>query len=105
MAQKSEIQKRIIRSAIFIVIVILGIAGINLRNKNFENTEALFMTADINVYVIEKPLNGLTENLICNDYFIEMMGRQIEEDLEIRLSASHLNLDSVSKGMESKYKK
>ena len=102
MAQKSETHKRIIRSTIFIVIIILGITGINIRNKNFENTEALFITADINVFVIEKPLNGLTNNLICENYFIEMMERQIIEDLDKRLSTSHIPLNKISSHQSAK---
>jgi hypothetical protein len=96
MAQRSETHKRSIRSVIFIVIVIAGISGINFRNNNFENIEAFILTADINVFVIEKPLKGLTENLICEDCFIKIIEKQIEAEVEKRLSALHLNLDSIS---------
>lgn len=59
--------------------------GINYRNKHLENTEKLLLTADIKVFVTEKPLNGLNEDLLCESYFIDMIGKQIGEDLDRRL--------------------
>jgi hypothetical protein len=85
-------QKKAIRSLIFIGIIIIGITAINCRNKSLENTEILLI-GDINVFVREKPLNGLNEHLLCEDYCIQMICEQIIDDLDNRLSFSHFHLN------------
>ena len=89
MFSNPESRKKAVRTIIFIVIFLLGIALINYRNRHLEKTENLLLTADIKVFVIEKPLNGMSENLLCESYFIDMIGKQILEDLNRRLSSSY----------------
>ena len=96
MFSNPETRSRAIRTIIFICIFIIGIAGINYRNRHIEKMETLCLTADIRVFVSEKPLNGLNENLICEDYFIKMIGKQIKKDLNNRISSSYFHLNNLS---------
>lgn len=96
MFSNPETKRKTIRSLIFIIILLIGITGVNYRNNHIKNTETLLLKSDIKIFVQEKPLNGLNENLLCEEYFIEMMGRQIIEDLNNRLLTSSVDLSNNS---------
>jgi hypothetical protein len=87
-------RKKAVRSIIFIVLFLLGITIINYRNRHLENKETLLLTANIQIFVKERPLNGLNENLLCEKYFIDMIGKQIIEDLNNRLPSKYFHLEN-----------
>jgi|AntAceMinimDraft_18_1070375.scaffolds.fasta_scaffold275581_1 hypothetical protein len=86
-------RKKVNRSIVFLLIILLGITGILYKNKFLQTAQEQYIRTDIEVFVSEEPLNGLNSQALCYQYVISSMERKSVESLKMRVSQSCYHID------------
>jgi hypothetical protein len=100
----SGTRKKVNKSIVFLLIILLGIMGILYKNKFLQASQEKYIESDIKVFVSQEPLNGLNSQFLCDQYVISSMERKSVESLKMKVSKSCYHIDFNKLNHDTKVK-